>query len=599
MNNNYEHNYGTAYANTLPTLGQVITQVLQFFGVDIVYGVGGDFAANLISALEDGVELAPASNEMHAGFCACGDAEINGISAALTTYTVGSLPCGSAAALAKAEKLPVVFISGAPGEGEINQLNIHHTVAAASDWKMSYDAALESFAALGIKAVRLQGARNKYQAHVAGERFFQLVKHAYLNKEPVFIEVPRDLVASKTQAIQLPTSLDMINDSYFALAGGELIADNIIQRLNKSQLPLVYIGENLKLNKPLIRLIVQFCKRKRIPYATSWLAKGIVDEQDDLCLGAYNGVFSDPSHREYIEKHVDYIIDVDTSISPCDIAIAFNTGTHHIDTFDNKTVLKGCVPNQQGLIEIFKHLLRADVKDFADSVNNKLASIIDAPKMMGDSKRIGFDSIAVTLNQIQQNEARSLIFLPEVGNSFFASYGLHTKQSELSRSWITNPWYGAMGTSLPYARAVAKRLRQHRSNDRAVILTGDGGFHFQLNELIHFQREQLDVVIVYMRNNIFHLGKSSEASIYHCSTPEFDVQTLIKAYGGQARQCETICDFKQGFADALEQGGIQLIEVTTSTEPEHQCREIQLLNLYIKNQNGDPQAMEQWRQLML
>jgi indolepyruvate decarboxylase len=120
------------YISQLPTLGQGLVEVIRFLGGKRIYGVGGDFAANLISALGEDIDICPSGNEMHAGFSACAKAELDGMGFCLTTYMVGSLPCTSAAALAMTESLPVVFISGAPRESEVNNLAIHHTIHPTS-----------------------------------------------------------------------------------------------------------------------------------------------------------------------------------------------------------------------------------------------------------------------------------------------------------------------------------------------------------------------------------------------------------------------------------------------------------------------------------
>ncbi|KGJ92446.1 thiamine pyrophosphate-dependent enzyme [Thalassotalea sp. ND16A] len=592
INSHYQNNFGEKYAQTLPTLGEAIVEVLQFFQCTQLYGVGGDFAANLIAAFKDGLQLSPSSNEMHAGFNACGHAEINGIGAALTTYTVGSLPCTSAAALAITEKLPVIFISGAPGESEISTHTIHHTVASSSTWRAEYDCALESFRALGMKAERLQGARAVGQPNMAAERFFQLVVHAYLNKEPVFIEIPRDLVFQKTQALALPESVDLISRNTFVLEGESFIAEHIVEKLKHAQYPLVFIGENVKLNRQLREQLMQFCHKFNIPYATTWFAKGLFDEFDSLCLGTYNGVFSSSDNRHYIEHQADYIIEVDTSIHAQDTSSAFNTGTHEIDSFSNKTVIKGTVQNQQEIINIFSSLLVAEIDRCELTLPAKSFAKID------DLAKFDFHNLCSVLNHIQSNSEKPFIYLPEIGNSYFASYGLTTKKSSIGRSWLTNPWYAAMGTSLPYARTVCKTLKQQQSDDVAVLITGDGGFHFQLNELIHFQKEQLNLIVLYMRNDIYHLGKSGEGEIYHCSTPEFDVLQLISAYGGKGHHCETVGQFTQIFEQAVtESQGITLIEVPADLDPQYQCDEIQMLNLYIQAQNGNPEAMQRWQKL--
>jgi len=64
---------------------------------------------------------------------------------------------------------------------------------------------------------------------------------------------------------------------------------------------------------------------------------------------------------------------------------------------------------------------------------------------------------------------------------------------------------------------MCKQLQHSEASDVTVIITGDGAFNFQRNDLIHFLHDDLNVIIIYMRNNIFHLGKNSDADIYNCS----------------------------------------------------------------------------------
>jgi len=57
----YIENFGQAYADSLISLGQSMVNTLQHAGVNRVYGVGGDFAANIISAFEGSLGLSPCS----------------------------------------------------------------------------------------------------------------------------------------------------------------------------------------------------------------------------------------------------------------------------------------------------------------------------------------------------------------------------------------------------------------------------------------------------------------------------------------------------------------------------------------------------------
>ncbi len=605
----YEMNFGQAYNEQLPTLGESMSEVIRFFGGQHIYGVGGDFAANLIAALsagdtEDSVQINPSSNEMHAGFSACAQAEVDGMGFCLTTYMVGSLPCTSAAALAVTEGLPVVFISGAPAESEVNQVAIHHTIHPNASWKAEYDNALEAFSALGMRVERLQGQRVEGHPNIAGQRFYQIVAEAYKNKQPVFIEVPRDQVFAKTQPIKLPKSLDNICCGSNILAGTELIVENILSKLELAKAPMLYIGDRLKHNEKLKSLILAFAEKFKIPYATTWFAKGLFDEYAPLCLGAYNGVFTQTVGREYIEKSADYVIDVATSIFPQDCNIAFATGTHKIESFENKTLLKGGSLLEKDLVAIFEGLLEKNSKSFVFNSFSQHDQSQENSDLVIGSDDIDFNNLAQTLNDLQGQDDTTYVYLPEVGNSYFASYSLKVRQSKLGRSWLTNPWYGAMGTALPYARVVAQRLKekaeqpeQHEANERAVVIIGDGGFHFQLNELIHFLKDQTDVTIIYMRNNIFHLGKSGDGAIYHCNDKGFDVHHIVKAYQGQSKTCTSVSEFKDYFKQCSTQTGISLIEVPAKPVEERQSNELQLLNLYIKSQNGQPDAVKAWRAL--
>lgn len=588
----YAENFGKKYAASLPSLGEALVEILQFFGCERMYGVGGDYAANLIGAFEEKINVCPSSNEMHAGFTACGQAEIENLGVCLTTYTVGSLPCVSAAALAITEKLPVIFISGAPGESEVTSMALHHTVSSCSTWQTEYDAALNAFKALGMRAERLYGARNSSQPNVAAEHFFQLVSYAYLSKQPVFIEVPRDLINQKTQALRLPVSINHLAQETFILKGAKHVAQQILDKLNNAQRPLLFLGEKAKLNSQLLSYTKNFCEKFNIPYVTSWLAKGILDEFSTLSLGAYNGVFSDENVREYIENEVDYVLEVATSINQLDTNTAFATGTHLLSTFKNKTVLKGTAQLEKDIITTFEYLIESDVPSF------NFIPLKEKSFDLEQNEHIDFHNLTLVLNQLQSHDKAPYIYFPEIGNSYFASYSLKTRMSSVARSWITNPWYAAMGTSLPYARATCKKLISSGAKDLPIVITGDGGFNFQLNELIHFLRDELNIIIIYMRNNIFHLGKNSDAEIYHCSDEKLDVIGLVKAFGGSGKRCNTVGEFIDYFKQcSTNNKGIRLIEIPAITDEKYQCREIRLLNLYIKAQNGEPKALSQWNNL--
>lgn len=591
--NDFRTNFGDAYYSNLHDLSESLSESLKYFNIENIYGVGGDYAVNLLAAFGDKFNMRPSSNEMHASFSACGAAEVNGIGCCLTTYTVGSLPCISAAALAKTEGLPVIFISGAPGESEIKKGPLHHSVYCSHDWTVDFNTALNAFKALGIKAERLQGNREDRRPSIASEQFYKLILHAYTHKEPVYIEIPRDIVFTKVQSISLPKKFNEIVEEKLLLDGAQYIAQEIYSKLKVSKKPVLYIGEKVKSNKKLIDTIQEFCEKHRIPYATNLFAKGLMDDNSELSLSYYNGVFSSKATREYIENKSDYILELCTGIITQDTSSAFATGETYINSFENKTILKGTSTQGLDIIEVFKYLEEMDTPSFKFEETKSVIKTYDG------SDSVNFSNICDLLNQHQRNSKESFIYIPEIGNSFFASLHLETKKSSLIRSWVSNPWYAAMGSSIPYARSICNTINQNKSGDIPVIITGDGGFHFQLNELIHFLREDLFVVIILMRNDIFHLGKGGDCDMYSCSDSRFNYKSLIEAYGGEFMHTDSVEGFNKHFSHCINnKKGIKFIEIPVGMAEEEQSKEIRLLNLYIKARSGDAESQRKWKEII-
>ena len=83
--------------------------------------------------------------------------------------------------------------------------------------------------------------------------------------------------------------------------------------------------------------------------------------------------------------------------------------------------------------------------------------------------------------------------------------------------------------------------------------------------------------------------------MYHCSTPGFDVLTLVKAYGGKGLQCRTIGELRTHLQSAVESNcGITLLEIPVDPNSDKLSREISMLNLFIQMKNGKQGAKEAW-----
>lgn len=545
------------------TLAAAMAQILRDYGCSEIYGIGGDYAASLIQGLDPLIELCPSSNETNAGYSACASAELNGVGCCLTTFMVGSIPCLSAAALAMAENLAVVFISGAPGDSEVQDpVALHHSLNTRDSTILLYNNAVNAFRGLGVRAERLSSTGSGRPTRA--EQFADLVRYAAENRQPVFVEVPRDVVFSPEPRLQ-PKAQDCRTGSEQVIDRVRGLASEIHNRLSQAHNPIVYFGDKLKHDNGLRQIVLQFCRQLQIPFAYDPCAKGILNDQEPLSLGVYNGSFSDEGTRLYVEHKVDFVLEIGTSRIPRDICVALKTGTQLIYGSPRTFNLSiECVEDQdegevlQVIMQSHLHPFGLPAVDFEPEVESVL--------------EVGELTVQTAMNALvdsQNATRRPYIFLPEIGSAFFASFKLPTSATSISRGWLSNPWYGAMGTSLPYARVVSRAVRRNRSADIPVVIIGDGGLHFQLNELTHFQREHLPVLIVLFRNNVFGLGKSSSSSIYDSCSPEFKANKMIEAYGGKAVTCSDGRSLRQELDNYNPGTGIMLIEIPVSQDPDN------------------------------
>lgn len=585
-------NFGSAYTSQTHTVGEALIEILKKLSVERIYGIGGDYVATFIQALDSDFELIACGNELHSAFAACAEAEIQGLGITFCTYTVGSLPILSAAALAKTEGLPVVFISGSPSPLEMNQQGLHHMVHSSNSWNRDENHALRAFASLDIRSERLLWPCNADQPTIANQQFLDLILHAIKYRQPVFIEIPRGLLNQKCQKINAVEKIKKEQENSDHLIGAEVIAQEIHERLQKSHSPLLLIGERIKYNPKLRDLVLDLCEKHNIPFATNLFAKGIYDEHHPLSLGCYNGLLGSKKSHGYIQNKADYIIEICTSILMQDTSTAFGTGTYLVHQFKNKTTLRGTDGSCQDVLKVFEFLKNKAKKIYDDPTPEKPVAELNDPDLLS------FANIAQAINQIQSDYTEAFIYLPEVGNSFFSSFSLKCRGSHLKRSWLTNPYYAAMGTSLPYAHAISLNAKLSNYQDIPVVLIGDGGFHFQSNELASIQRDDLFMIILFFRNNIFHLGKLSSSPVYNCHHENLNLEKITSGYGGKYTLANNLQGLKQAFAQALAtKKGIHFVEIPVSTDKEQQSPEIQIINTYIQSRSGDKIAQAEWEQL--
>jgi TPP-dependent 2-oxoacid decarboxylase len=270
---------------TTTTVARYLIDRLAALGVRHVFGIPGDYVLGFYGELErSALTLINTADEQGAGFAADAYARMNGIGAVCVTYGVGGLKVVNTTAQAYAERSPVVVISGGPGMRErVRDPLLHHKIR-------SFESQLVVFREVTCAATIV--------ADVAtAQRDIDRTLAACLrHSRPVYIELPRDLVAAPLDVIDSSPEPELSDEAALDEALAETAA-----LVAAAHQPVILAGEELArfgLQDELPSLI----DRTGIPAAVTTLSKSVLDATHPLFLGVYEGAIGNESTRAYVEQ---------------------------------------------------------------------------------------------------------------------------------------------------------------------------------------------------------------------------------------------------------------------------------------------------------
>src|ERR1041384_4781966 len=268
-----------------PSIGEYLIRQLSAHGVRHVFGIPGDYVLGFYDQLaKSQIRIINTSDEQGAGFAADAYARVRGLGAVCVTYCVGGLKVANTTAEAFAEKSPVVVISGAPGmkEREKNPL-LHHKVR-------EFDTQKKVFEQLTVASTVLSDPQTAFQE-------IDRVLHAALRyKRPVYIELPRDLVAKpgitshRTPVLHEESDPQTLREALKEATG----------MINNAKQPVIIADievHRFGLQDDLLKL----AQKTNIPVAATLLGKSVIGEQHPFYLGVYEGAMGPADVRQYVD----------------------------------------------------------------------------------------------------------------------------------------------------------------------------------------------------------------------------------------------------------------------------------------------------------
>ena len=513
-------------------LTESLLHALVDHGARQIFGIPGDFALPYFRIIEQTgiLPLHTLSHEPGVGFAADAAARVQGgIGVAAVTYGAGALNMINAVAAAYAEKSPLVVLSGGPGLGESQSgLLLHHQAK-------TLDSQFRIFQEITCDQVRLDDAA-RAPADIA-----RVLGNCVRNSLPVYIEIPRDMVARPCAPVlrEAPRAVDAD-----ALAA---CVDEILGHLRAARAPVLMAGVEVR-RFGLEDKVAELSRRLGIPVVTSFMGRGLLADHDAPLMGTYMGLAGLPEVSALVEDS-DGLFLLGVIISDTNFAVSGK----HID-------LRRTIQALEARVTMGYHTY-ADIPLDA-LVDGLLARVapaeahfgVDRPAfphgLLADEATIAPADIACAVNDLMAAHGK-LPIASDMGDCLFTAMDIeHT-------ALVAPGYYATMGFGVPAGLGV-----QAATGQRPLILVGDGAFQMTGWELGNCRRYGWDPIVLLFNNASWEMLRTFQPESGFNDLDDWGFAQMAAGLGGDGVRVRTRAELKAALDRAITtRGRFQLIEV--------------------------------------
>lgn len=362
--------------------------------------------------------------------------------------------------------------------------------------------------------------------------------------KPALLEITRDALTAKAD-LEIPDWADGVR----LKAADEQIL-SAVDLLYRARHPFIIAGNGVY-HSDASEELLKLAKLLNAPIATSGLGKGVLSEDEDICLG-------------YIGNPV-----VKKALEEADLCLAIGTRFVHADTeswslkmpqtlihIDAESSEINCrYPATLGITGDAKPVL----KQIIEAVSGKELQGGWDGKLNSLKERINSLKKPLYVQMLRETIARDAILSIDVHMGSF----LATKYFKVyeTRSFIHSHISMAMGYGLPAAIGAKVAFPERQ----VVAFCGDGGFMLSSPEFLTAIQHNINVVVVVINNNGFstikdvqqnHFGRTIGVDLHN---PDF--MKFAEACGAHGFRVTDINEFKPVLEKALKMDKPVLIEV--------------------------------------
>jgi acetolactate synthase-1/2/3 large subunit len=312
------------------------------------------------------------------------------------------------------------------------------------------------------------------------------------------------------------------------------------------------------------KMLLEFVEKTGIPFFTTQMGKGVIDERHPLCLGCAALSSKDFVHRA-IEK-ADLIINVghDVVEKPPFFMTPGGVKVLHINFF-TASVDPVYFPQAEIVGDIANSIWQITQK-IKNNPSWDFKYFLVVKKAVDDNLLEGTtDNRFPIYPQRMVKEIRDL--LPEDGiialdNGVYKIWFARNYRAYQPNTVLLDNALATMGAGLPSAIA-SKIVFPHK---KVIAICGDGGFMMNSQEMETAVRLGIDLVVLILRDNAYGMIKWKQANMgfdnwgLDYGNPDF--VKYAESYGAKGFRPTSVDDFKSILDKCINSKGVNLIDLS-------------------------------------
>lgn len=519
----------------------LFVQALEEEGVEYVFGIPGEENLDFLDSLSRSkIKLVLTRHEQAAGFMAATYGRLTGkAGVCLSTLGPGATNFVTSAAYAQLGGMPMMMITG------------QKPVKSSKQGQFQI-----------VDVVAMMEPLTKYTCQlVGGSNIPSRVREAFRlaqEEKPgaVHLELPEDIAAEQTDEPIIPAS-------YCRRPTPEPKAiQAAIAKIQNAKHPLLIVaaGANRKMTCESLRT---FINKFGIPFVTTQMGKGVVDERDPLFLG--NAALSSGDFVHRAIEAADLIINVghDVVEKPPFFMHADGVDVIHVNFF-GAAVDPVYFPQVEVVGDIstsiwrFNELLSKqdhwDFSRFQEIRQHQEEHLLEG----ADDERFPVYPQRLVADVREAVENQGIVALD---NGIYKIWFARNYKAHAPNSILLDNALATMGAGLPSAIA-AKLVHPDRS---VTAICGDGGFMMNSQELETAVRLGIHIVVVILRDNAYGMIKWKQANMglepFGLDYGNPDFVKYAESYGAYGHRITSTDQLLPTLQECHAEAGVHLIEV--------------------------------------